>query len=116
MLRGQTFSILTLQVPDGTSDDSKLNAAKIAGETIGVNNLLVHEGAAPAFISPTSSPAEVYLKKIADVRSEINEIGLEIATINQRESGIALQMRFQSLEFGIAAKRRVGLILLAKLI
>ena len=35
ILRSQTFSLLHMQVPDGTSDDQKLAAAKVAGETIG---------------------------------------------------------------------------------
>lgn len=95
ILRSQTFSLLTMQVPDGSTDQQKLAAAQIAGQTIGTSNLLVHSGSTPAFIAPSDGPGRLYMDRIQDLRQQINEIGLAVATINQQESGIAMQMRFQ---------------------
>jgi hypothetical protein len=95
ILRSQTFSLLTMQVPDGTTAAAKLAAAQAAGETISTQNLVVHSGSTPAFIAPDSGPADVYLKRIDKVRDQIKEVGLDVASINQQESGIAMQTRFQ---------------------
>lgn len=97
ILRAQTFSLLTMQVPDDTTSASKTEAAKVAGETIGTNNLMVHTGSTPAFIAPPDGPARVYLDRIDKLRMQIDEIGLNVANINQQESGIAMQMRFQAI-------------------
>lgn len=97
ILRSQTFSLLTMQVPDDTDSAKKTDAARIAGETIGTNNLLVHTGTTPAFIAPEDGPARVYLDRIAALQARIDEIGLNVASPNARESGIALQMRFQAI-------------------
>lgn len=102
ILRAQTFSLLTMQVPDGSSDSQKLDAAKVAGETIGTNNLMVHSGSTPAFIAPPDGPARVYLDRIDKLRAQIDEIGLDVTGSMQRESGIALQMRFQALNGALA--------------
>ncbi len=97
ILRSQTFSLLTMQVPDDTNSANKTEAAKVAGETIGTNNLMVHTGSTPAFIAPPDGPARVYLDRIDKLRAQIDEIGLNVATVNQQESGIAMQMRFQAI-------------------
>ncbi|MEO5742284.1 MAG: hypothetical protein ABIS29_16985, partial [Vicinamibacterales bacterium] len=97
ILRAQTFSLLTMSVPDGSTDAQKLEAARVAGETIGTNNLMVHSGSTPAFIAPPDGPARIYIDRIEQMRAQINEIGLNVATVNQQESGIAMQMRFQSI-------------------
>ena len=97
ILRSQTFSLLTMQVPDESSAQQKLDAATVAGQTIGTNNLLVHTGSTPAFIAPPDGPARVYLERIAALRAQIDEISLNVATPNARESGIALQMRFATI-------------------
>jgi hypothetical protein len=102
ILRSQTFSLLTMQVPDTTTSAQKLAAAQAAGETIGTQNLLVHSGSTPAFIAPPDGPATVYLTRIDKLRDQINEIGLNVATVNQQESGIAMQMRFQSINSELA--------------
>ena len=102
ILRAQTFSILTQQVPDGSSDQQKLDAAKVAGETIGVSNLLVHTGQQPAFIAPPDGPASVYMERIRDMRDQIREIGMDVADSNQSESGKAKQLRFQALNGELA--------------
>lgn len=102
ILRAQTFSLLTMQIPDGTSDEERLQQAKVVGETIGTNNLMMHSGSTPSFIAPPDGPASIYLQRIADIRSQIAEIGLEVTQINQQESGIAMQMRFHTVNSELA--------------
>ena len=97
ILRAQTFSLLTMQVPDDSTSQNKLDASKVAGETIGTANLLVHTGSTPAFIAPPDGPARVYLDRIDKLRMQIDEIGLNVANTQQQESGIAMQMRFQTI-------------------
>jgi hypothetical protein len=103
ILRAQTFSLLTMQVPDGSTDEQKLSAAKVAGETIGTSNLMVHSGSTPAFIAPPDGPARVYLDRIKSINQQIDEIGLNVATVNQQESGIAMSMRFQAINGELSA-------------
>jgi hypothetical protein len=103
ILRAQTFSLLTMQVPDNSTDAQKLSAAQVAGETIGTSNLMVHSGSTPAFIAPPDGPARVYLDRIKDIREQIDEIGLNVATVNQQESGIAMTMRFQAINGELSA-------------
>lgn len=97
ILRAQTFSLLTMQVPDGSTAEERIGAARAAGETIGTNNLMVHSGSTPAFIAPPDGPARIYLDRIDKLRGQIDEIGLRISGSNGQESGIALQMRFQTI-------------------
>jgi len=102
ILRSQTFSLLTMQVPDGSTDEMKLAAAKVAGETIGTNNLLVHSGSTPSFIAPDAGPASTYLEAIKMIREQIAEVSMTIDTPTQAESGVALKMRFQSLNASLS--------------
>lgn len=102
ILRSQTFSLLTMQVSENSTDAQKVQAAQVVGETIGSSNLMVHSGSTPAFIAPPDGPARIYLDRIAALRDQINEIGLVIASSSQRESGLALQMRFQALNSELA--------------
>lgn len=97
ILRSQTFSLLTMQVPDGTTDAQKLAAAQTAGQTIGTSNLLVHSGSTPQFIAPTGVAASVYMDRIKSIHEQISRIGLDVASVNQQESGLAMQMRFQTI-------------------
>lgn len=97
ILRAQTFSLLTMQVPENSTDDQKIKAAQVVGETIGTSNLMVHSGSTPAFIAPSDGPANIYLQRIDKLKDEIGEIGLDVRGSNSQESGIALQMRFQAL-------------------
>lgn len=97
ILRAQTFSLLCLQVPAGTSAKEKSEAAKTAGETIGAQNMLLFEGSMPGYTAPPDGPATVYMQRIDDIRSQIHEIGLDVADTNQAESGKAKQLRFQAL-------------------
>lgn len=102
ILRSQTFSLLTMQAPDGATSDEKLAAAKVAGETIGTQNLLVHTGSTPAFIAPDSGPAETYLKRIDQLTTRIDDISLKPSGSSAQESGLALQMRFRQLNAELA--------------
>lgn len=103
ILRAQTFSLLTMQVPDGTTNSEKVAAAQAVGETIGTNNLMVHTGSTPAFIAPDSGPASTYLDRIAKVEERIDRIALNVEGSSQRESGIALEFRFQALNSALAS-------------
>jgi hypothetical protein len=96
ILRSQTFSLLTMQVSENSTDAQKIQAAQTVGETIGTSNLMVHSGSTPAFIAPPEGPAKIYLERIAALKDQINEIGLVVGGSSQRESGLALQIRFQT--------------------
>ena len=111
ILRSQTFSLLTMQVPPESADEQRLEAAKTVGETISTQNLMMHSGSTPAFIAPPDGPASIYQIRIKDMRGLINDIGLEVAAPEQRESGIAMQMRFQAInaELGRFSARMEGL-------
>jgi len=111
ILRSQTFSLLTMQVPPESADEQRLEAAKTAGETISTQNLMMHSGNTPAFIAPPDGPASIYQVRIKDMRGLINDIGLEVASPEQRESGIAMQMRFQAVnaELGRFSARMEGM-------
>lgn len=103
ILRAQTFSLLTMQVSENSTDAEKIRAAQVAGETIGTSNLMVHSGSTPSFIAPPDGPARVYLDTIKMVETKIEEIGLDVRGSNAQESGIALQMRFQALNTALGS-------------
>lgn len=103
ILRSQTFSLLTMQVPEESTDEQKMAAAAVVGQTIGTSNLMVHSGSTPAFIAPPDGPASTYRQVIADLRAQIADIGLEVSGSEARESGIALQMRFHELNAALAS-------------
>lgn len=96
ILRSQTFSLLTFQVPADAA--STFDAAKVAA-VIGTHNMLTHAGETPAFIAPPDGPATVYMQRIAALEAAIRRIGLDIEdTASQSaESGLAKQIRFQAL-------------------
>ena len=102
ILRSQTFSILTMQVPEDTTDEQRLEAARNVGESIGTSNLMMHTGSTPTFIAPDSGPADIYLKRIGQVQDQIQDIGLVIAVPEQQESGIAMEMRFHAINSELA--------------
>lgn len=93
ILRGQTFSLLTYQVPP---DSNGFDAAGVA-EGIGTHNMLTYPGAAPAFIAPPDGPARVYLDAIDRAEATIRRIGLTVEQVEKAESGVALTVRFQAL-------------------
>lgn len=96
ILRAQTFSLLTYQVPPEAA--ATFDAAKVAA-VIGTHNMLTHQGDAPAFIAPDSGPADTYMKRIAELEGAIRRIGLDIedSAAQTLESGVAKQIRFQAL-------------------
>lgn len=102
ILRSQTFSLLTMQVPENSTDAAKLAAAQVAGQTIGTSNLLVHSGSTPSFIAPSDGPATVYMERIKSLKSQISEIGLQVSVVDAFQSGVALQMRFQMINAELA--------------
>jgi len=102
ILRAQTFSLLTMQVAEGSTNEQKLESAKVIGQTIGTSNLMVHSGQTPAFIAPPSGPADTYITVIDKLRQLIDDIGLAVASPNQQESGISMQMRFHSINAALA--------------
>ena len=97
ILRAQTFSILTLQIPPDTDTAGFADLAKATGETISTENLMLYKGTMPGFVAPPDGPAQVYRDRIKDIKDDINEIGLDVATISQQESGVAMQFRFQAI-------------------
>jgi hypothetical protein len=103
ILRAQTFSLLTMQVPADATNEQKLAAAQVAGQTIGTSNLLVHGGSTPQFIAPPDGPARVYLDRMSKLQAKIDEIGLNVATVNAQESGLAMTMRFAAINGELSA-------------
>ena len=106
ILRGQTFSVLTLQVPPEVHNPAQ--SAQEATAQIGVHSLLVHQGDTPAFIAPDSGPAATYMSRIAAAQSAIDRIGMETASQpgQQQESGLARKMRFEALNADLASFAR----------
>lgn len=102
LLRSQTFSLLTMQVPDNATEANKLEVAKTAGQTIGTNNLLIHTGTAPQYVAPPNGPATVYLDALKRIEARINEIGLDVRGTASQESGVSLQWRFAALNASLA--------------
>jgi len=105
ILRSQTFSLLTLQVPpeqSGTFD------AKRVGATIGTHSMLIHGGDQPAFIAPDSGPADTYAKNIEELEASIMRIQRKSSTegSTQAESGEAKRLRFEELNSELATFAR----------
>jgi len=94
ILRAQTFSLLTYQVP--ADQAHTFDASAISGQ-IGTHNMLVHSGQTPAFIAPPDGPARIYLDVIAQVEEKIRRIGHVVEAPDRAESGVALAIRFQQL-------------------
>lgn len=93
ILRSQTFSLLTYQVP---SDQVDFEAGTVA-EAIGTHNMLVHRGDAPEFIAPPDGPATIYSEVLAQLEEAIRRVSLTVEQPTQAESGVALSIRFQEL-------------------
>lgn len=100
ILRSQTFSVLTLQTPPGSSRPP----AEVAA-SIGTHSLLVHEGITPAFVSPDSGPATVYREVLEELSAAIRRKTLEDATGSglATESGLAKRMRFEALNAALTS-------------
>lgn len=103
ILRSQTFSLLTLQIPGDTPSPAEF--AQAATATVGTHSMLVHSGQTPAFIAPDSGPAQVYMARIDKLERSIANIAMQSATdaSGQAESGVARRMRFESLNADLAS-------------
>ena len=89
ILRGQTFSILTIQAD--TPNEVELN--------ISTDNAIFYqrENDRPDFIAPSSNPANVYQEKIEKIENQISAITYDLSTNQGQESGISLDIKFQGL-------------------
>lgn len=103
VLRSQTFSVLAMQIPPEVPNPAEF--AKEATATIGTHSLLIHQGDTPAFISPDSAPAQVYMARLQLGQSAIDRIGMETASQpgQVQESGVARKMRFEQLNADLAS-------------
>ena len=94
-LRGNTFSILTLNANDPKKDvDLKLST----------ENALTYgrDLERPAFIAPDIAPAQMYQDRIEKMEKTIREISYDITTNKAHESGIALSIKFDGLNSSLA--------------
>lgn len=100
ILRAQTFSLLTYQIP--AEQSGLIDVSAIAAE-IGTNNMLIHTGQTPTFIAPSEGPASTYMERIKSIEERIKQIGhfIEPSSASQ-ESGIALTLRFQQLNSSLS--------------
>lgn len=99
ILRSQTFSLLTMQVPEGSGSDIGEATA-----SIGTHSMLVHQGITPAFIAPDAAPAQTYLAVIDALQQSIKRVAMDEATTEsgQAESGVARRLRFERLNADLA--------------
>jgi hypothetical protein len=107
ILRSQTFSLLTLQIPPesaGTWDPEKATA------TIGTNSMLVHTGETPQFIAPPDGPAQVYAAAIEELEQSIDRVGQNVSSqeSTQAESGVSRKLRFEQLNADLATFAGAG--------
>lgn len=105
ILRGQTFSLLTLQVPE--DHQQQFDASKVAA-TVGVHSMLIHTGDTPAYIAPDSGPAATFAAKLEELQQAIRRVTMESSTesSSQAESGVARRMRFEALNASVATFAR----------
>ena len=105
ILRSQTFSLLTLQVPAEMANS--FDATKVAA-TIGTHSMLIHGGDQPGFIAPDSGPAETYAKNIEELEASILRIQRKSSTESsaQAESGESRRLRFEELNAELATFAR----------
>jgi hypothetical protein len=88
MLRGQTFSILTIWTEKGSKPEISL----------GTNNALLYSGDhPPAFISSDSTQAQTYEFRIEKIKEAIDRVAYDVTTGKAAESGISLEIKFEGL-------------------
>jgi len=94
ILRGQTFSILTLNADTASDVEVKLST----------DNAIIYgkEFNKPEYIAPPAAPAEIYQQKIKDIEAQIDKIAFDISTNEKQESGIALDIKFQGLNASLS--------------
>lgn len=107
LLRSQTFSILTVQIPPEAQNQY---SAMDAVATIGTSSMLTHPGITPAFVSPNSDSADTYLNVIAQLQISISRVAMDEATTEDgrtaMESGVARRLRFERLNSDLASFAR----------
>lgn len=89
ILRGQTFSLLTINADAPSDIEMKLSTDNAIAYGAGMTR--------PSFIAPDSSSATVYQKEIESIENTINKIAYDLTTSQSKESGIALDIKFQGL-------------------
>ena len=92
ILRSQTFSVLTYEIPENYKPDKDETPIKLS-----TDNLLLYKGSKPEFISPSEAPARVYQDEIKRLEDVINNIGYTDVLDGTNESGIAKRYKFQLL-------------------
>lgn len=102
ILRAQTFSLLTYQVPP---EEVGFEPSQVA-EAIGTHNMLIHRGDVPAFIAPPDGPATIYGEVLAQIEETIRRIAMTVEQPTTAESGVALTIRFQELNSTLCAFAR----------
>lgn len=108
ILRNQTFSILTYNIPvanDELHRDMIDTETAAAVESLGTNNMLTYQGERPAFIAPDSSPADTLETHIQRLSKDIDTIGYRVDT-DSSESGVAKRYRFQDLNAALTRLAR----------
>lgn len=98
ILRSQTFSILTYQLPP--QQMIPLDVATVAGQ-IGTHNMLIHSGETPSFVAPSSGPASTYLEVIENLQNKLDEIAHTVRPATG-DTGIALQYKFQQINSALS--------------
>ncbi len=89
ILRGQTFSILTVNANSPSDIELKLSTD---------NALIYGDGMTrPSFIAPESASAGIYQQEILNIEDTINKVAYDLSTNGAKESGIALDIKFQGL-------------------
>ena len=94
ILRGQTFSILTINADNPSDLELKLSSDNAIVYAQGFNK--------PEYIAPPAAPAEIYQQKIKDIEAQIDKIAFDISTNQSKESGIALDIKFQGLNASLS--------------
>jgi hypothetical protein len=106
ILRNQTFSILTYQLPlaDTSMDRDAIDADTAAAvESLGTSNMLTYQAERPAFIAPDASPADTIEKHIQRLAADIDRIGYTVSESNNgTESGLSRKYRFQDLNSALS--------------
>jgi hypothetical protein len=104
ILRNQTFSILTYQLPtaEHSNDRDAIDADTAAAvESLGTSNMLTYQGERPDFIAPDSAPAEVIEAHIQRLAQDIDTIAYRV-DVTGVESGLAKRYRFQDLNAALS--------------
>ena len=94
ILRSQTFSILTINADNASDVEIKTSTDNAIFYSQGYNK--------PEYIAPPSAPAEIYQQKIKEIEAQIDKIAFDISTNQSKESGIALDIKFQGLNASLS--------------